>query len=293
MRRIKILVIMLSCVFIQRPSYAQNYEIKSVAYNTLVNGFVSGVGAVINSQGDEKKLRSFFRGFMGGAGGGALMYAGKKANRLVSLNRNLGYGWLARVIFSAGNSVTENASAGRPLFSQWHFDIGFIRLQYNVPLSRFRPMFMPSAFGGFLFEVPGSRWDIANTLRSGTLILKTGRITYADHLQGSTTGNNFLLVDTLKNDQFFYELIAHENIHTFQFQELSGINYYLKPAGDGLKKKNASFEALSQWIYLDLNYEAMLLNYFIIQGGYKGVYYCRNFLENEAEYLSTGRASCP
>ena len=39
--------------------------------------------------------------------------------------------------------------------------------------------------------------------------------------------------------------------------------------------------------------KTQLINYFLIQGGYSRSLNCRNFLENEAEWLSVHRVSCP
>jgi hypothetical protein len=121
---------------------------------------------------------------------------------------------------------------------------------------------------------------------------RTSKIVYAPYLVGSTTGNNFLLVDTLRA-RFFYEIYAHEMVHTFQFQEYSACNYYFDPWKEKLNERSPVFKEFGKWVYGDLNYELMLGNYFLVQGGIRRRGYCDNFLENEAEVLTTGRVSCP
>lgn len=276
-------------------STAQNYyEAKSVAYNTLLGGISGGLGALINKKPGEKGWKSFTKGFAIGCGGGAAMYAGKKSNILIAGQKNIAWAWLSRGIFSAGNSVVENASANRTWWSQWHYDIGFIRFELATQ-NKFGivPKLMPSYFGAFLFTATQGRFDAKATLQSGTLVFRTAQINYAPYLVGSTTGNTILFTDTLGRNPGFYDIFAHEMVHTCQFQEYSGVNYYLNPVTAKWKQKSPTFARLSKWIYGDLNYELMLGNYFFVQGGIKRSAYCRNFLENEAEVLTTGRVSCP
>lgn len=286
------LCVLLSCSFIH-SSFSQNYEIKSVCYNTLIGAFSGGIGALINKQKNQSWHRAFAKGFLTGSAGGVLMYTGKKLSFLLADQEKLFYGRLPRAVFSAGNSIVENAACNRPFWSRWHYDVGFIRLEFGTEGPGFIPRLMPSALGGMIFIAFHGELDLNTTLRSGTFTFRTPHINYAGHLVGSTTSNGFLLVDTLTSSKTFYEIFAHEMIHTFQFQEFSGVNYFMKPVTDKWKSKYPLFKKVNRWIYWDLNYELMLTNYFIIQGGYGSRTYCRNFLENEAEVLSTGRISCP
>lgn len=273
---------------------SQNIETKVIAYNALAGGLSGGIGAVINKKKDQKWHRAFAKGFVVGLCGGAIAYSGKKLNTLIAKNQNLGYAWASRAVFSAGNSIVENAAANRDFWTQWHYDIGFIRLEIktNGPFS-FTPRFMPSTFGGIVFMAVNSQsFDAATSFRSGTLTFRTDHIPYAPNLVASTASNGFLFVDTLTGGGNFYNTYAHEMVHAFQFQEFSGINTYFNPISQKWKANSPGFNKLSKWIYFDLNYELMLGNYFIIQRGYRGQLYCRNYLENEAEFLSVGRSAC-
>jgi hypothetical protein len=272
--------------------FAQGYEVKSIFYNTFVGGISAGIGAVINKAKHHKGAPAFLHGFIYGCGGGALMYCGKKLNMLIVDRRNIGYAWMSRAVFSAGNSIIENASASRAWWSVWHYDLGFIRLEYNCEERQVLTRLKVSSFAAFLFTACHGRLDARTSLQSGTITFITRKIIYAPYLVGSTTGNNFLLVDTLRT-RFFYEIYAHEMVHTFQFQEYSACNYYFDPWQEKLRQRSATFKKFSKWVYSDLNYEIMLGNYFLVQGGIRRRNYCTNFLENEAEVLTTGRVSCP
>lgn len=271
---------------------AQDFNLNSAVYNVCVGAFSGGIGAVINKPKDVKAYRAFIKGFLTGAGGGAVMYSGKKLNFLVSQKQNLGYAWLSRAVYSAGNSVVENAAAGRNFWSQWHYDLGFIRLEFRTAARKLQPRLLPSSLAGILFMARNGRLDLLTTLQSGTFTYRTGRIGYSPTLVGSTASNGFLLNDTLTRGLNYYDVYAHEMIHTFQFQDFSGVNYFFKPLTASWEATSKEFKSSHKWVYGDLNYEIMLLNYFIINKGSRGANYCHNFLENEAEFLSTGRPAC-
>ncbi len=274
---------------------AQNIEAKIMAYNVLAGGISGGIGALINKNQNQKWHKAFVKGFLIGVGGGAISYSGKKLNYYVSKNQNLAYCWLSRAVFSAGNSIIENAAANRAFWSQWHYDIGCIRLELktNKKVSLL-PRLMPSALGGIIFMGYFGKFDLPTSLRSGTLTFRTDRIQYASHLVASTASNGFLFNDSLKSGSVFYDTYAHEMVHAFQFQEFSGCNNFFIPITDKWKSKSPAYKKWSKWIYGDVNYELMLFNYFIIQRGYKNNQstYCRNYLENEAEFLSVKRSAC-
>lgn len=272
-------------------SYAAQ-ELKFIAYNTLVGGLSGGIGAVINKKKGERWQKAFFHGLGFGSVGGSLMYAGKKMNSLIAQQQSIYYARLARFVFSAGNSIVENAAANRPVFSRWHYDMGFLRFEYTTNDRHLSCKLMPSSFVGILFISFHGEFDFRTTLMSGTYTFRTGRINYADRLTGSTTSNGFILTDTLTRSKSFHDIYAHEMIHTFQFQHFSGVNYFFDPFKERMSKKYPLFAKISKLVYFDLNYQAMLLNYFLIEGGYSPKRYCGNYLENEAEYLSVRRTAC-
>lgn len=289
---IKAVLCLLLALSLSAPAQT-NYEAKFILYNTFTGAVTGGIGAAINKQKQQKWYKAFVRGFLTGAGGGLVEYAGKKTNILIAQKHELGFAWLSRAIFYTGNSVVENAAANRRFWSQWHFDVGFVRVEYDVEQGSVLPRFMPSMFGGYVFILAhGGRFDALTSLRSGALTFRAREISYSPNLVASTTTNGFLFVNSLRSGPVFYETYAHEMVHSFQFQEFSGVNYFFKPLTDKWKERSPAFAKISRYVYGDLNYEMMLLNYFVAQRGYKGQHYCHNLLENEAEFLTTGRSAC-
>ena len=276
-----------------RPALAQHTERKSFFYNSLIGGFSGSIGALINKRKGEKWYRVLAKGFVVGTGGGALLYTGKKMNHLVADKSTLGYAYLSRAVFSLGNSLVENAAANRKPWAMFHYDIGFIRVEFQTEHFSVRPRLMPLTFAGTVFLAVNGKFDLKTTLQSGTPTFRTGQIGYSPRFMASTPTNGFLFRDSLRSGAAFYEVYAHEMVHAFQFQEYSGCNYFARPLTARWALKSAFYRKWQQWVYGDLNYAIMGINYFVIQKGHRVRNYCDNFLENEAETLSTGRPACP
>jgi len=291
-RLLRVTAILLALCLLRQPARAQDYRGASLLYNGLIGAVSGGVGSVINKHKGQKWYKAFARGFVTGAGGGMVMYGGKRLNSLISSRAELGYGYLSRFVFDAGNSIVENAAANRNFWEVWHYDVGFIRLELETTRLKFRPRVMASTFASTVFLATQGRFDVGTSLASGTPTFRTRSISYAPKLNGSTLTNGFLLNDTLRINQFYYDIYAHEMVHTFQFRELAGINQFFNPLKARWNQNSRWYAKLSPWIYGDLNYELYGINYFLINGGAGDQHYCHNFLENEAEYLSTERNAC-
>ena len=288
---LKIIFLLAAYLLNCTKSNAQHYEAKSIVYNTFLGGVSACAGAIINKKKDQKWYKLFSKSFLIGAGGGMLMYSGKKMNTLITNENNLGYGWLSRGVFSAGVSIIENVASGRKFWAVWHYDMGFVRLEYDWEAHHLQPRLMPSSMIATVFLAANGHLDITNTFASGTLTFRTRRISYQPTLVGSTVTNAFLLSDTLVKGRVFFDTYAHEMIHSFQFSEYAGVNQFFKPFTTKWESQSPAFKKIHKWVYGDLNHELMLLNYFVIQGGARRNY-CKNFLENEAEFLSVGRGAC-
>jgi hypothetical protein len=286
--------ILIACLFNIQKTKAQDYEVQSALYNVIGGAVTGGIGAVINRKEGEKWTTALLKGCGGGAAGGGIMYLGKKVNFLIVAKNDISYAWLSRFVFSAGNSLVENAAGGLSLVNRFHFDVGFVRLNFYPAKMKIEPKIMPGALGGIIFTAFYGRFDGVSTLRSGTVVFRTREISYAPYLVGSTTGNGFLLADTIYGKGYYFnEIFAHEMVHTFQFSEFSGVNYFFQNKKEQWRANSATFAKMEKWIHADLNYAVFMLNYFVVQGGFERSLYCKNFLENEAEWLSTHRVSCP
>ncbi|HET6228294.1 MAG TPA: hypothetical protein VFF27_18580, partial [Bacteroidia bacterium] len=288
----KVVAIFIAFVTYTSNLSAQHYETQSIVYNTLIGGISACVGAIINKKNDEKWSEIFLKKFAIGATGGLVMYGGKKMNSLIATREKLGYAWLTRGVFYAGLSVVENTAAGKKFWETWHYDIGFVRFEFDCHSFKLQPKLMPAALGATVFLAYHGRLDVRTSLESGVPTFRARRIIYQTQLIGSTVTNGFLFSDSLKErSSVFYNTYAHEVIHSFQFSEFSGVNQFFKPLTDKWGTSSPLYKNIHKWVYGDLNHEMMLLNYFVVQGGVKRNY-CRNFLENEAEFLSVRKCAC-
>ncbi len=271
----------------------ERYQIRSFFYNSLSGAVVAASGVLLNKKGEQKFKSVFLKSLGIGFAGGALQYAGKRSVNLMVTKNEIGFGWLSRFLFSAGNSMIENAAENKKWWSRFHIDLAFVRVETDFINFRPKLFLLPAQSGAFVFATFFGRADWRLSLRSSTFIFTTPRIAYAPYLIGSASGNHFILNDTLGRSRFFHEIVAHETIHAFQFSEFSALSAWVKRPVEKWKTQIPFIRKASAYVHGDLNYPAMLFNYFIIQGGFSRTYYCRNFLENEAEVLSTGRFSCP
>ncbi len=262
--------------------YSQN-EFRFLISNGLCGALIGGAGAVINKDKQSKWLPVFRRGFFTGLLGGVTMYGGKNLTNMIVEYHEPGYAWLSRAVYSAGNSIVENAAARRKFWKRWHYDFAFLRIEANLENETVLPRIMPSMLGAFIFTAIYGSPDLENTFRTGTFVFRTTKIRYAPELGGSTTGNFFLVTDSMRHGDLLNDFAAHELIHTFQFADFTAVNNYFSKLRS---KHQFGVKPWCKFIYGDLNYEIMLLNYFVIQGGFDSKNYKGNFLEQEAEYLA-------
>jgi hypothetical protein len=68
------------------------------------------VGAVINKQKTQNWKHAFLKGAWQGGIGGVLIFSSKEALHLINSKQNYTYAWPAKILHSAGTSITENAA---------------------------------------------------------------------------------------------------------------------------------------------------------------------------------------
>ncbi|OGU60650.1 MAG: hypothetical protein A2X64_07945 [Ignavibacteria bacterium GWF2_33_9] len=264
----------------------RDIKTESAIFNTLVGGFTSGIGAVINKNKDESYLQTFAKGFLVGSAGGYIMFHGKKLNRLISTEQNLSYAYASRFVYSIGNSIVENGAENINFWDKFHYDFGFVRFEVNTNKFSIQPEILPLTFIGTIYLATKGNLEFKKTIQSGTFIFKTDIYanpedpTSLDNF-GALTPVNGIVYNAESEYYDFNFMMAHEFVHTFQHQDFSGINLFFKPQFDSLKNKYPKFNKLCQWISPDLNVAMFYLNYFVIQGGLSN--WDNNFLEMEAE----------
>ena len=266
-KKVNIVDIILLFIFITLNIQAQDYKI--ITYNMSFNGLVSGIGSVIHKDNDQTTLNVFTKGFCKGAIGGAVIYGSKKIVNQINTRKNYWFGLYGKMVNSIGTSIVWNSSMNEKMFSNYYINIGFIR--YNTNYKRHNISINPISFSIFTYALADKRFefDPLRSLQTGTLIYK---FDYFDNLNigHGVTLNNVVLShkdDLLPKDNPRYYLfnehctVAHEIIHSFQFEEFQILNTYHN-------------KILKKWINIDIPYNG--IPYLLMTG----------FYEYEAKYFS-------
>jgi len=169
---------------------------------------------------------SFTEGFMRGAAGGAVTWAGK---RLAS-ERFAAAGLLGRGVSAAGASAVRNAADGEAPFARLTVPLGPVWFEIRPgSAERIRARLDAAALGWFLYGVvePELNLDVAESLSAGTPVFRTDGqlLAHGDdevHAAGVTNAGVIFLADVPAfGESFERRSFAHERIHVLQEDALA------------------------------------------------------------------------
>lgn len=291
MRRLRPFVIWLVLtlgVALSRPALAQR-DTSPFLRNSLISGAaMGGVGAILNRDRGEAWPHALARGATAGAAGGWLQYQGKRQVLKMSTRDRLEYAWWARTLHAAGTSIIENAAASRPALESFRFNAGFVRLDVNASTGQIRTRLLPIALIGTLQVAQWGRFDARRSLRTGVLTFRSTRDPGRVGGLAVTRVNSVLYNPWIPND-FVSETLAHELVHTLQYDDFAGVTLFARPLARRVGGDWAPGRALGRWIYPDLQAGIDALRYEVLNGGSST---CANSLEREAYTLSARWAYC-
>lgn len=254
----------------------------------LSGAAIGGIGAVLNRGRGESWPGALARGAVAGAAGGWLQYQGKRQVLKMSTRDRLEYGWWARTLHAAGSSIIENAAASRAALESFRFNAGFIRVDVDTRTRSVRPRLLPVALFGTLYFASYGRLDARRSLRTGILVFRARPA--SDRVRGlAVTRVNTVLYRSDLPDDFISETLAHELVHTLQYDDFSGTTLFARPMATRIGREWAFGQALGRWIYPDLHAGIDALHYEVLNGGVSS---CANALEREAYTLSARWAWC-
>lgn len=238
----------------------------SLGANVVIGGLTGGIG-------NNVRGGSFWRGFVVGAGGGAILYGGKR----ISGGRFRGAGFLGRETSALGTSIVANAAAKRGAFERLVIPIGPTRLYLNrVPEGTSRlKVDLPATVAAFYFGVhPDVGLDLTRSASAGAPVF----VARPDALSTATemVGVIRLPSGTDAHTQ------AHEQIHVAQtdFTFLA----WSEPLEQRLFSKHNATRRFQQ--YFDLRLDGLLL-----LGLNAVIPHSSRPWEREAEFLSRPRQS--
>ena len=178
-----------------------------------INALVSGVTAgALQHFRDE----SFADGFVRGALGGSVHYAGMR----VAAQRFDGAGLLGRQVSAAGVSMVRNASDGRPLLERMFVPLGPLHLYVDLADGiAVQPKVNVSALTVLLSALaePALDWDAGATLSAGAPVFRLhGRTLISDGRGvGGFAESGSIFISEIPARQLAH-VLAHERAHVLQ-----------------------------------------------------------------------------
>ncbi len=283
-----VLSLIIAGLFI-KPSYSQSLSkqrFNLTIYNIGVGALVGGAGGFLNKDPNERALKSILRGMGVGAAGGSLVAFGKSITYQITKSEALEFAWLARLTNAAGSSIIQNAYNNNKWWTKWNLNALGMHLEYDVPNNQFRGRVLFSSFITTLVLAKQAKLNVGRTLATGVFFYEKDGLPKGFGLIGSGIGvANSIAVDTnveagSRNE--FYSLVAHEIVHTLQFDNLYWANPLFKRLDSNLKNKSRLYSNLGKYIHLDLN---GALHYLIYEVQKSQPWGCRLY-EREAEVFS-------
>lgn len=272
-------LLLLICFSVTETRAQFDNDFQAGAYNIAFGGILGGIGALINKTPDQTTGQAFWKGAKHGALGGYLMFEGKRLVREFARSGNYAYLWPAKVVHAAGSSIVENAAANQPFGTQWNLHFGFNRIEYHpFEKQKLRYKIMLYSLVNSVYFSKYGKFDLKKTLRTGTLIF-TGNgsfrnlSAYDDYDPDALAGVNTILLKGWASK----ETVAHELIHTYQFESTNSLNTYLnKPFARW--EQNRFFATYQKYVYTELGTEV----HFFIYSTFKQ--HETNFFEREAGF---------
>jgi hypothetical protein len=278
-------IIYILIVFLSINCNAQQ-DLKYASINILSSSLISGIGSGIHKHSGETFGHAFVNGVWKGAIGGSVQFTSKKMIQQSAFENNYNWVWPARLVNSLGNSMVWNGCYNEKMLSKVYCQFFIGNVTYSFKDRKFDYQFDPLTIGYAIFLGVQSKYsfDALSSLKTGNIVFnKFEKDSIYDNphdISGQSIGNTIYtsdlkihwydyynnmskIVASVKN--FKIQIICHEIIHTFQYNQFNPINS----------------------IYL--NYK--LLKHININGNFGFSYYIagingysHNFFENEADH---------
>jgi hypothetical protein len=285
LRNINIGIIAFSLSFMAaNRSFAQSQELDVFAVNTAFSGLSGAVGSVINKPKGSDWKKAFIKGLWQGGVGGVVAYSGKRSLYLINRYREVGYALPSRVLHYAGMSMIENAAQYRPLLDHWFFNYGLLRFDYSIRSRSFKARLLPYSLYSVYEASRDGALDLRTSLLTGSFAFRaTGDaiVSNGANFIGLSHGNAFSYLDHPSYDKF--EVIAHELVHHYQFEEGQIFNSWQIAFKNRVPKSIKTI--FDKYVYADIPYHYSL--YWLQDITHRN--YNGNWFEFEAYRVSTSK----
>jgi len=259
--------------------YSQN-KTEMAIYNIGKGSFAGGVGAIINKKPNEKTGKVFLKGFLQGGVGGYLVYESKNFILKVSDNNKLEYAWGAKFINSIGSSIVENASLNQDFWNIWHFNVGYNRIEVHTKNKiKIKYKIMPVALLLTGIYAYGNKFELEKSLKTGEILFSLSK----NFKHAGATWGKLILIDESWLDK--NNLIAHEIIHSYQYEDFNFVNTFINKPKLELLNKSKLGEKLNNFFYFDLQ-APIFGGLYLLEKKRGWNNYYDNFFEYEAGFFS-------
>ncbi|HEX6367749.1 MAG TPA: hypothetical protein VF006_02375 [Longimicrobium sp.] len=252
------------------------------ASTLTINALLGGVAA-----GAVRALRggSFADGFVRGAAGGALVYAGKR----VAVERWYGAGLAGREVAAVGTSIIRNTADGRALLERLALPLWIGRVYVTTgPRVSVQPRLDLATTVSMAFQAfePGSRLDVSRSVSAGAPVF----VVYSSGQEwvGYQRAGVVLLRHPAEyrgmEDPIPEEVgiplersAAHERVHVLQVDQ--AFLLFAAPIEDWLLDRSAATARIHRWVDLGVVTAALYLPELLIP-------YDRRPWEREADFMA-------
>ncbi|WP_445750042.1 hypothetical protein [Polaribacter sp.] len=260
-----------------------NNDTQAAFYDIGFGAVIGGIGAIINKKPTEKTGNVFIKGFWQGALGGYFVFESKRLIRATVKQDSYRYFWPSKIVNSFGNSILENAAANRDFWEQYHFNIGFNRLEFDLKnKGKFTYKIMPFALYATVNGFINGNLDVNKSLCVGTFIFKSNKEIQGGNFFNAGSAEAYSLTNQILYDENFFSIstLGHEIIHTYQYEQAVNFNsFFIKPK-NYFSGKHTFLKAYNKLFYTDFNV-AIFYTVYRLNNNYN-----TNIFEREARFYS-------
>lgn len=229
-------------------------EFASLSANGLIGALTGGLSQHLGGG-------SFRDGFVEGALGGSIVYAGKRT----AAESFAGAGFLGRSMAAVGASSVRNVSRGDPLFSRLTLPLGPLWVEFDTPTRELSARLDPVALGWMAYGIsePELELDWGATFSNGAPVFKT-------HNKVLKLGGDTIHVAGVTNAGIVYSADvpaygpgharrhrAHEQVHVIQEDQLAIM--WTDPLGRWAMGRAARLRRLRSRLAVNLSTEILRL----------------------------------
>jgi len=261
------------------------------AYNILFNGFISGIGGVINKKKSEKFLPVLIKNFGKGCLGGFIKYSAKSQAYYLKNRQVTFLAPINRSIFFLGHSISMNASMNQRTLENLYFNLYGINFNYQLYETKGKKFNARLSLGTLAsiieFSTRGHKLDLYKSLEYGQFYFELNpSFTEEGELRNGQALYNVFAIRNIEQGTIIapaQSSVPHEIVHTYQVYDCFVFSSLYKAKTDALLSKNKVYNIATKYVHFD--YEPIyFITLYRLQPTPK---YYKNFFEYEAGHFKS------